>query len=162
MPSISASRPFSRTAPCSPESAPKRSTQGQTLAQQTLRELKKVKPARQIEMAELMTSAGNYTSSYARALVMATEEKQLVDGKKKKKAPGVKPEDLARMEQEMRSVEKDFLLLEEETYNRNVYDLTLVRGYIGKLLGNARAVRYLAQLLTEFQRLVESNAGDDQ
>lgn len=134
------------------------------VAQQTLRELKKVKPARQIEMAELMTSAGNYTSSYARALVMATEEKQLVDGKKEKKAPGVKPEDLARMEQEMRSVEKDFLLL-EETYNRNVYNLTLVRGYLGKLLGNARVVRYLAQqhgeLLTEFQRLVESNTGDD-
>jgi hypothetical protein len=35
----------------------------------------------------------------------------------------------------------------------------LVNGYLGKLLGNARVVRYLAQhhrdILTEFQKLAE-------
>ncbi len=38
-------------------------------------------------------------------------------------------------------------------------DLVLTNGYLGKLLSNARVVRYLAQhhrdILTEFQKLAE-------
>jgi hypothetical protein len=128
-------------------------------ALQTFRELKKVKPIRQIEMVELMTSAGNYGGAYARALVVATQKEHLVEPEKPKKIPGVKPDDLARMEHEMRMVEKDFLLL-DETYGRNVMDLTLARAYLKKLLENAKVVRYLAQkhrdVLAEFQRIGEA------
>jgi len=130
------------------------------VAQETFRYIKKVKPIRQIEMVELMAAAGTYSTSYAKALVIATPKEQLVEVDKKKGAK-LKPEDLAKMEHEMQTVQKDFLLI-EESYGRNVVDLTLARGYLKKLLDNSRVVRYLAQkyreLLPELQRIVEAAA----
>lgn len=123
--------------------------------------LKKVKPLRQMEMAEIMVAAGNYTATYARALVMTTGKDQLVDPEDPKKIPGVKPEDLARLEHETRVQEKDFRVL-DETYNEQVMALTIARGYLRPLIDNGRVVRYLSQnrreFLTEFQRIVESTA----
>ena len=40
--------------------------------------LRKMKPMRQIEAAELMSTAGNYTASYAKALLAATRQADLV------------------------------------------------------------------------------------
>jgi hypothetical protein len=131
------------------------------VAHETFRYLKKAKPIRQIEMAELMTAASTYSTSYAKALLIATPRELLVDPDKAKKPSGVKAEDLARMEHEMQTCEKDFLLI-EETYGRNVVDLTLARGYLKKLLENGRVVQYFAKryrdLLPEFQRIVETAA----
>ena len=48
----------------------------------------------------------------------------------------------------------------EKSYGADHLDLVLSNGYVGKLLGNARVVRYLAQhhhdILTEFQKLAEN------
>jgi ParB-like chromosome segregation protein Spo0J len=125
--------------------------------------LKKVKPLRQIEMAEIMVAAGTYSSTYARALVMTTAKELLVDPESTKKIPGVKAEDLSRLEHEVRVQEKDFRML-DETYNEHVMALTIARGYLRNLLDNGRVVRFLWQnyreLLTEFQRIVESTALD--
>jgi ParB-like chromosome segregation protein Spo0J len=130
------------------------------VAQETLTLLKRVKPLRQIEMAEIMVAAGTYSVSYARALVMTTTKEQLVDPESPRKIPGIKPEDLARIEHEMRVQEKDFRML-DETYNEHVMALTIARGYLRPMLENGKVVRFLAQnfheFLTEFQRIVESN-----
>jgi ParB-like chromosome segregation protein Spo0J len=129
--------------------------------QAVFRALKKVKPVRQIEMAELMVSSGTYTKAYAEALVMMTGPGMLVEqkGPKKKKDGAARPEDLARMENEIKTLEKDFAVL-DESYGRNVVDLTLARGYLKKLLDNGKVVRFLAQrypeILAEFQRIVEA------
>ena len=40
--------------------------------------LRKMKPMRQIEAAELMSTAGNYTASYAKAILAATRQADLV------------------------------------------------------------------------------------
>ena len=110
-----------------------------------------------------MVAAGNYSVTYARALVMTTSREQLVDPESPKKIPGIHPEDLARIEHEMRVQEKDFRML-DETYNEHVMALTIARGYLRPLLDNNRVVRFLAQnfreFLTEFQRIVESSALD--
>ena len=131
------------------------------VAMQTFREFKKVKALRQIAMAELMTASATYSAVYAKALVATTPKDQLVESAKPAKNGGANPRDLARMEHEMHALEKDFLLM-EDTYGRTVLELTLARGYLKKLLDNARVVRYLAQkypeLLPEFQRIVEATA----
>jgi hypothetical protein len=125
--------------------------------------IKKVKAMRQIEIAEIMVAAGNYSTTYARALVFNSPKEQLVDPESPKRIPGVKPEDLARIEHEMRVQEKDFRAL-DETYNDQVMELTIARGYLRSLLEKAKVVRYLSQsfpeFLTEFQRIVESSALD--
>lgn len=127
-----------------------------------LRELKKVKPMRQIEIAELMRSTGNYASPYCRALVATSAQDQFVDfvGRRKRTAPA-RPEELARIEHELKARERDFLLL-DDTYARNVMDLTLAKTYIKKLLECSRVVRYLAQkqaeLLSEFQQILDTSS----
>ena len=131
------------------------------VAQETFSLLKRVKPLRQIEMAEVMVAAGNYSATYARALVMTTPKEQLIHPESAKKIPGIQPEDLARIEHEMRVQEKDFRML-DETYNEHVMALTIARGYLRPLLDNNRVVRFLSQnnreFLAEFQRIVESSA----
>lgn len=127
--------------------------------QAAIRALKKVKPIRQIEIAELMATSGTYTSAYAEALVMITPADLLADLPGAKKPSAARPEDLTRMENEIKALEKDFALL-DESYGRNVVDLTLARGYLKKLLDNGKIVRFLAQrypeFLAEFQRIVEA------
>ena len=49
---------------------------------ETIREMRRVKPIRQIEMAEMMKSFNNFTSGYAKCLVAATSDELLVDAKK--------------------------------------------------------------------------------
>ena len=134
--------------------------QDKPIANETIAIYKKVKPIRQIEMAEVMVAAGTYTATYARALMMTTPKEQLVNPESVKKLPGVKPEDLARMEHEMRIQEKDFRMI-DETYSEQVMALTIARGYLRPLLENARVVKFLAQnfreYLIELQRIVLAN-----
>lgn len=129
------------------------------VALETLSLLKKVKPLRQLEMAEVMTATGTYSATYARALVMTTPREQLETPGRLKRLPVPKPENLARIEHEMRVQERDFRMI-DDTYNEHVMALTIARGYLRSLLENGKVVRFLAQnfgeLLTEFQRIVDA------
>jgi len=121
-------------------------------------ELRKTVPLRQIEAAELMVAMNKYTVSYAKSLVAATPQTQLVESSKPKRVKGLTDEQVALMERESVSLEREFRIA-EKSYGTDHLDLVLTNGYLGKLLGNARVVRYLAQhhrdILTEFQKLAE-------
>lgn len=123
------------------------------------RELRKVKPMRQIEIAELMCAASNFSVGYAKCLVAATPAEQLLDGDRPKELGGLSPEDISRMEHEMESLGREFKVI-EESHGKNVLNLVLVVGYLRKLLDNARVVRFLSsnhpEILVEFQKLVEA------
>lgn len=129
------------------------------IAEGALRVLKKVKPYRQIEMADLMTMSNTYTASYAKALLAATAAELLVAPTK----PSGKPEQIVKLENEMRAVERDFVVL-EESYSRDTLNLQLARGYLKTLLQNARVSRYLgqkhAELLTQLQKVVDATSLD--
>jgi hypothetical protein len=120
-------------------------------------ELRKLKPMRQIEAADLMVAMNRYTISYARSLVAATPENQLVE-KKQKRLKGLTPEQIARMETESANLQREFKMIEQD-YGADHLDLVLAVGYIGRLLGNAKVVGYLAQyqpeILAEFQKISE-------
>ena len=128
-----------------------------------LRLFKHVKPLRQIEMADLMNKMANYSKAYAAAIVSRTKPDLLVESADVKLPARAKPEDLARMEVEMEALERDILLI-DDSYGRNVVNLTIVRGYVKKLLENAKVVKYLAakhaDLLAEFQRIQEAASLD--
>jgi hypothetical protein len=63
------------------------------------------------------------------------------------------------MDVEMQALERDILLI-DESYGRDVVNLTIARGYVKKLLENAKVVKFLAakhaDLLTEFQRIQDA------
>lgn len=125
------------------------------------REIKRAKPMRQIEMAELMISSHNFSVDYAKCLVAATPSDQLVDASRPKDANGLTADEMARMEREMETLGREFRLI-EETHGQNTLNLVVVVAYLKKLLDNARIVRHLSnnypELLAEFQKLVETKS----
>jgi hypothetical protein len=120
--------------------------------------LRKMVPMRQIEAAELMVAMNRFTVSYAESLLAATIPSQLVDPGKPKAPRKLSSEQLALMERESANLERDFKIA-EQSYGTDHLDLVLAKGYLAKLLGNARIVRYLAQhhreLLGAFQKIAE-------
>ncbi len=98
---------------------------------------------RQIEMAELMLAANNFSASYAQCLLAATPQEQLLEPDKPTEVRGLSPEDMSRMEREMENLNHDLRSV-EDSHGRNVLNLVLVVGYLKKLLENARVVRYLS------------------
>jgi ParB-like chromosome segregation protein Spo0J len=121
-------------------------------------ELRRMVPLRQIEAAELMAAMNNYTRPYAKSLVAATPQAQLADASKPKRIKGLTEDQVALMERESHNLEREFKIAEKD-YGTDHLDVVVINGYIIKLLGNARVVRYLAQhhaeLLAEFQKIAE-------
>lgn len=129
-----------------------------------MRHLKKMKPARQIECVELMLSVNNFSATYAEALLAATPALHLVDPGKAKKVRGLSMEQIARMEHEMSLVESRFKSI-EQSYNQNVMQLVLARGYVAKLLANDAVARWLERYQPEIRdefRVIASAATLDE
>jgi len=110
--------------------------------------LRKMKASRQLEAAELMCSAGNFTSAYAKALLAATRQNDLVNPDRPKKVGGLTPEQMARLERETAAVNQDFKAL-EATYGDDVLNLVVACGYVGRLVGNEEIGRFLDERYPE-------------
>lgn len=125
--------------------------------------LKKMKPLRQVEVAELLVAAGNFSLPYVRALYAATNRELLVGSVEAKKAFGLTPEQLAKMEREVEGLQRELKLI-EESYGTETLNLVLARAYLLRLLSNNRVMRYLAQhhkdLLGALQTVVEDSKPD--
>jgi hypothetical protein len=123
--------------------------------------LKRMKPMRQIETAELLNATGNFSVPYAKALFVATQPDMLVEPGKHKAAKGLTPEQVAKMEKEMELLQRDLRLV-EESHGNQVLNLVLARGYVSKLFENARVTRYLGQhhpdIFRELQAMTESSS----
>ena len=123
-----------------------------------LREIKRVKPMRQIEMAEVMIASNNYTAAYAKCLVLASSPAQVLEPSQQAAPKGMEDQDVARLQREMNNMEHEFRLVQEE-YGRNMLNLVVVVGYVRSLLNNAAVVRYLSEaeptMLAEFQKIMD-------
>ena len=110
---------------------------------------------RQIAMAELMVGSRNFSVGYAKWLVAMTEPEELREQDKAKEEPSLKPEDVARVERELRALETDFRRI-VRSHGENVLSLVLAVGYVRRLLESAAVVKYLsrkhADLLAELRR----------
>ena len=127
------------------------------------RVIRKMKPTRQVECAELMVSANNLTVAYAEALLVATPAAALAEGQRPRRLNGVTPDQMAKMEREMANLQGQYRLV-EQSYGRDVLNLVLARGYLEKLLANTKVERYLKQLqpevLEQFTAIVETTSLD--
>lgn len=129
----------------------------------TFEVLRKMKAMRQIEVAELMISAGNFTSAYAKALLAATRQLDLVNPDRPKKIGGMTSEQMARMEREMSSLTQDFKAL-EASYGDDVLHLVIASGYLARLVNNEEIERYLRsrhpEILDEFRAIISAASLD--
>ncbi|QEW18689.1 RepB plasmid partitioning protein [Marinibacterium anthonyi] len=115
----------------------------------------KLKQRRVVNPREMWIRA---EGAYVNAILAGTPQAQLVESSKPKKVKGITPEAMARMEQELARLQEGIASI-QDTYGQDHLHLTVIKGYVGKLLGNARVVRYLAQnhpeFLGEFQTITE-------
>ncbi|WP_441252112.1 plasmid partitioning protein RepB C-terminal domain-containing protein [Tardiphaga sp. 71_E8_N1_1] len=120
--------------------------------------LRKMRPLRQIEASELMINANNFAVSYASAILTATPQSELVDAQTPKRLKGMTAEAIARMERELARLQEATSSI-QDTYGQDHLHLTVAKGYLGKLIGNERVARYLAQhqpeVLGEFRKIAD-------
>jgi hypothetical protein len=100
----------------------------------TVWQLKKMVPFRQIEAAELMVAMNKYTIGYVKSMVAATPKSQLIESDRRKKVRGLTTEQITLMERESANLEREFKVA-EQSYGINHLDLVLAKGYLAKLLG---------------------------
>ncbi len=123
--------------------------------------LRKMKPLGQIQAAERMIHANNYSSKMATALLTITKEELLLHPAK---APRSSPGSTAKLA--VLQQESDALLMDvkrvEETYATQALDLTISVGYIEHLLGNMKIEKYMGknhpEILGEFKKLLSEKA----
>jgi hypothetical protein len=132
------------------------------IAPQVFGLMKKMKPMRQIEVAELLIAASNFSVPYTKALLAATRSEMLVDPDPQNAAvDGLTPEQAMRMQKEMEVLQNELRLI-EESHGNEVLNLVLARGYLTKLFANGRIVRYLAQhhadIFRELQAVLEGGS----
>jgi ParB-like chromosome segregation protein Spo0J len=125
--------------------------------------LRKMKPMRQIESAEMMISANLFTKPYADMLLAATRAEHLVANDKQKSASNVAAEDILRMERELEKVSQDHKLA-EETLGENMLTLVVAKGYVNRLFRNKAVNDYLKRnfkdLSAELHEVIEAVAAD--
>lgn len=118
-----------------------------TIGQHVFRVLRKMKPMRQREAAEMMLLANRYTQSYIDMILVATRPEPLVE-KKKIKHSEVTPEDIAHMEREMVKLYHDYQLVEE--MGETMLVLVVAKGYISRLMRNEAISDYLKRHHKDF------------
>ena len=125
--------------------------------------LRRMKPERQFATAELMASMNNFTASYAKAILAATRQEDLARPERPKKVKGVTPEQMARMERELESLNKDFRAV-EATFGDDVLHLVLASRYVERLIANDAISAYVEdkhpEILAEFHNIVAAGTLD--
>ena len=123
----------------------------------SFRSLRKMKPLRQIQAAELMVAANNYTVPYVEAILAASDVADLVDPAARKTPAGVTREQAERMKAEMANLQKNIKLI-EGTLGPDHLRLVVAGRYVERLLQNDRLARYLdknhGEILGEFRQIV--------
>jgi len=125
--------------------------------------LRKMKPIRQLEVAELMVSANNYTVSYAKALLATSKPSDLHKPDELKKATGLSAEQMSRLEREMASVSEDYKEL-EVSYGDDMLVLVVASGFLERLLSRPEIEGFLAtrhpEFLENFRAIVQATSLD--
>lgn len=120
--------------------------------------LKRMRPMRQIEAAELMIGQKNYSSSFVKTILAATPDDQLFLKRPKDGPQDISREQIARLERELAAAQKRTKYI-EESYGEDVLELTIAKAYLAKWLKKPAIVRWLQdhqpEYLAEFQEVAE-------
>ena len=123
----------------------------------SFRSLRKMKPLRQIQAAELMIAANNFTVPYVDAILAATDRGDLVDSASRKETPGISREQAERMKAEMANLQKNIRLI-EGSLGPDHLRLVVAGRYVERLLQNEKLARYLdrnhGEILGELRQIV--------
>jgi hypothetical protein len=121
--------------------------------------LRKMKPTRQIEVAQLMIASSVYSGRFANALLAGTRDDLLVEAELKRIPNTVPESQKLKMQQETDSLLRTLKAV-EASYGEEVLGLSVACRYLGRVLSNPGVLAYLtrchAALLGEIQSIVAS------
>lgn len=124
--------------------------------------LRKMKPMRQIEAAEMMIAANRFTMTYATMILSATRAELLLEPKKPKPIEA-SAEDIARMEREMEKLYQDYRTV-QDTLGDTMLFLVVAKGYVSRLLRNNAIMDYLrryhADMTGELEKVMDAIKAD--
>lgn len=107
-----------------------------------LKELRKVKSVRQIQIAQRMKALHNYSFTFVSSLVASSHSCQLVDPNQRTKNNKMDFAEIAALEHESTSLEEQ---AQEslEKYNHQIYELSIIIGFLKRLIANERVNGYM-------------------
>lgn len=124
--------------------------------------LRKMKPMRQIETAEMMGAAACFSLRYAQMMLAMTPQDQLIE-KKGKLPSDVSAQDITRMETEMEKLYQNYRSV-EDGLGETMLLLVVAKGYISRLLRNDAVAAYIKlvqpDLGAELRGVIEAIAVD--
>lgn len=104
--------------------------------------LKKMKPFRQIEAAEHMVASGNYSLTFAQALLIVTRPELLLEPPSSKKLEANSKGAHLMLERETESLVRDLKEV-EQSYGTDILAFTVICGYVDRLLRNHTVEKHL-------------------
>ena len=120
--------------------------------------LKKMKPVRQLEVINIMTTLNNFTRRLALSLLQGTPSEQLVNNKSSKIEERDHRASIERLEREMAAVQIDTEKLSDD-YGGNNLKLVIIKSHITKILDNAKVLHWLMdnnpEYLSQLKKLSE-------
>jgi hypothetical protein len=106
--------------------------------------LKKMKPFRQIEAAEHMTASATYSVKFAKALLAVTRPEFLLQPLSTRQLEANSKGATVMLEHETEMLVRDLKAV-EDSYGTDILALTVICGYIERLLENVRVERHLSK-----------------
>lgn len=126
----------------------------------SIRLLRQMKPARQLQVASLMVSMNTYSSRFVTTMLETSSPADRIVVKNTR-TPKLTPEQVEQMQTEMNGLQERIKEI-EGSYGTENLKLVLGAGYITALLANARVTRFLAQrhkeIFDQFERIAKSAA----
>lgn len=126
------------------------------IGSRTFAYLRKMKPLRQIEAAELMIAGKNYTSTFAGAILGVTSPEELV--KPEKDLPKSHQANNDSVLEDARDCLLSGLATARRTYGEDVLTLTVIGRSLETLIQNVEVIKYLkrnhSEILNELNNLV--------
>lgn len=120
--------------------------------------LKRMRPMRQIEAAELMIGQRNFSSAFVRAILAATPREQLLVCRRTRVERNISHEQIARLERELQVAQSRTKYV-EDTYGEDNLQLTIAKSYLSRLLKSEKIRSWLGrnepEYLAEFTDVAE-------
>ena len=122
-----------------------------------------MRPVRQLEVAELMVAANNFSTNYVKALLATSKPQDLIKPDQLRRATGLTVEQMDRLEREMASISHDYKEL-EATYGDDMLLLVIAGGFLDRILARPALEQFLAQrhpeMLETFRSIVTAASLD--
>ncbi|MEB3482993.1 plasmid partitioning protein RepB C-terminal domain-containing protein [Pasteurella multocida] len=111
------------------------------VSKEIFRILRKMKPERQIEVAQMMIASNKFTLTYANMMLLSSRKEELVESHKSK-TTNDDLADLSIMQKELERLKENYKISEEKLADLKM-GLVVAKGYVKKLLNNAAVVDLL-------------------